>query len=332
MTLHIKWAIRSAALLVVLPVSAFACDVCGAFIGVTPYDNQSGFGIYHRYSLFSRISTVEDQPLVPSGAYRLQPQHSVAHVAGDTSSSLQRGDFESHKTIELRGKWFVHNRVEVNVLAPFVMTRMRSGMGLEKMNGLGDVSCWIGFHVLKQLEADVKQRLVLGLGVKLPTGKSDLTDEDGERYHLYMQPGLGSVDETVYIQYSLGWRKWGLAFNATAKRNGGNSFGEQIRTSTTSTANFFYMIKKENTVILPQIQLYAEECPGYTVNGIYQSGSDIGMLMSGIGCDTYFGRMGVHFTAQIPVTQIHHADSPGATFRGAVGVSWNVNQQKYLIN
>lgn len=318
-------------LLLATPLTIAACDVCGAFIGVTPYDNQSGFGIYHRYTLFSRINSIDGQPVLPAGAYRLQPQHSELHAAHD-SVMMQKGDFESHKTVELRGKWFVHNRVEVNAQIPFVMTRMRQGGSLEKITGIGDVSCWVGIHILRRLETEVKQRLVVGMGVKLPTGKSNQVDAAGMRYHLYMQPGTGSVDETAYLQYSLGWKKWGLAFTATAKRNGVNASGEQVLPSMTSTANFFYMLRSGKTVLLPQVQLYAERCKGYTVSSVVQQGSAIGLLMGGIGCDSYFGNLGVHLTMQLPCAELKQDDTPAATFRGSLGVSWNINQQKFLFN
>ncbi len=328
---YIQRIVRSVVLLTILPCAVFACDVCGAFIGVTPYDNQSGFSVFHRYSLHSRIDNLEDQPIFPSGAYRVVPVMSALHSSHD-SVQMQPGDFESFKTIEVRGKWFIHNRVEINTQLPFVFNRMRSNTHLERISGVGDVSCWIGVHVVRKLETDLKQRLVIGLGVKIPTGRCDVRDESGVRFHLYMQPGSGTFQESAYIQYSLSRKKIGLFWNGTVKRNGINSFDEQVKASFTSGVNLFYMIKKGNAVVLPQIQIYAEYCSGYTVNQLPAANSEIGMVMSGIGCDAYFGRLGTHLTVQIPAVQIRSTEAPGASLRGAIGISWNINQQKFLIN
>jgi hypothetical protein len=328
---QLRIAVHVVLLVVCSAFSARACDICGAFIGVTPYDNQSGFSFYHRYGLFSHIAAIQDQPLVPQGAYRIQPSLSVQHTNND-SAGLQKGDFESYKILELRGKWFVHKRVELNASVPFVMNRNLENASLEKVSGFGDLACWIGFHVFRSIDSTIRQRLVIGAGIKFPTGRNDFADEDGSRYHLYSQPGTGSLDETAYIQYSVAVRKIGSALNVTAKHNGENKYGEQIEPSYTSALNFFYMMKKGKTVFLPQLQFYAECTSGYTANNVYESGSDVGMVLGGLGCDAYFGRVGIHFTAQVPLAQIESQNSPGATFRGALGVSWNINQQKYLLN
>lgn len=323
-------AVHVALVVVCSAITANACDICGAFIGVTPYDNQSGFSLYHRYGLYSRISAIADQPLIPSGSYRMQPDYSALHTH-DTAASMQKGDFESTKTIELRGKWFIHNRIELNAQLPFLMNRSRMNGELECISGMGDAAVWVGVHIFRNVDANIRQRLVLGLGVKFPTGSSGKSDADGTRYHLYMQPGTGSVDETAYLQYSMSVRKFGSALNFTVKHNGENSYEEQIEPSYTSTMNFFYMLKKENTIVLPQVQFYAERTTGYSSKGIHQSDSEMGMVMGGLGCDAYFKSLGVHVTAQIPLAQVADSNSPAATFRGVVGISWNINQQNYLL-
>jgi len=307
----------------------FACDVCGSFFGVTPYDNQSGFSIQHRYRLFSKVD-VAGQPFFPSGAYRLPQAMSTQHIHG--SSSLNKGDFESFKVVELRGKWFVHQRVEVNFILPFGMTRSVMGGEMEKINGFGDPTVSFGFHILRPTDSDIKQRLITGAGVKLPLGKDDLTMSDGERFHLYMQPGTGSTDVMAYVQYSIGIKRIGGSVNASGKYSGTNSFHEQLSPSFTGTANFFYVFRKGNTIVLPQLQMYGEYMRGMFENGVEQSNSKMSLLMAGAGCDAYFGQLGVHLSGQLPLMQYESNQTPGASLRAIVGLSWNINQQKFLIN
>lgn len=310
--------------------NAHACDICGSFIGVTPYDNQSGFMIQHRYVLFSRLD-LEGQPALPSQAYRVAPTHSVLHAGHDSAGALV-GDFESFKTFDIRGKWFLHRRVELNGLLPFVMNRSRASGELSKLSGLGDAAEWIGFHVIRRTEEDFRQRLIVGFGLKFPTGNNAVKTIDGERAYLYLQPGTGSFDQTAYIQYSLSLGAWGASLNANGKRNGTNAYNEQIAPSATGNVNFFRMFKRNETVIMPQVQFSGETTPGFAVNNVHQQNSAMGLVMGGAGCDAFFGQLGVHVSALIPLTQIRSENIPGATLRVVAGISWNINQENFLIN
>lgn len=310
--------------------SAHACDICGSFIGVTPYDNQSGFMIQHRYVLFSRLD-VQGQPMLPSQAYRVAPPHSVLHTGHDTATAMA-GDFESFKIIDVRGKWFLHPRVELNALLPFVMNRSRASGELSKLSGFGDAAVWVGVHVIRRTEEDFRQRLIVGLGLKFPTGNNNATTADGARAYLYLQPGTGSFDQTAYIQYSVSLNKWGFSLNANGKHNGTNAHNEQIAPSATANLNFFRMFKRNETVVMPQVQFYGETTSGFTVSDVQQPNSAMGLVMGGAGCDAFFGQLGVHVSALFPLAQITSPDIPGATLRVVAGISWNINQQNFLIN
>lgn len=312
-----------------LTSSLFACDVCGSFFGVTPYDNQSGFSIQHRYRLFSKVN-VQGQPFFPTGAYRLPQSYNAQHVHG--AATLSQGDFESFKVIELRGKWFVHQRIEINFILPFGMTRSVMGGEIEKINGFGDPTISAGYHIIRPSESDIKQRLIAGMGVKFPLGQDNATMNDGERFHLYMQPGTGSTDVLTYVQYSIGFKRMGGALNGSAKFNGINAYHEQLSPSFTGTANFFYVFRKGNTIILPQVQCYGEYMNGLTISHVKQSDSKMSLAMAGLGCDAYFGQLGVHLSGQLPLIQYESYQTPGASLRAIVGLSWNMNQQKFLIN
>ena len=38
-------------LLLLASPAARACGICGCFMGITPYDNQSSFALMHRYHI-----------------------------------------------------------------------------------------------------------------------------------------------------------------------------------------------------------------------------------------------------------------------------------------
>ena len=47
--------------------AARACDACGCFLGLTPYDNQSSLTVLHRYRAYNGYGT-DTHHLMPTGA------------------------------------------------------------------------------------------------------------------------------------------------------------------------------------------------------------------------------------------------------------------------
>ena len=91
---------------------SFACDICGCFMGITPYDNQSSFGLYHRYRSFSAYEG-QTPTFFPKTALNSsmnpQPLPIHKHGAGHGTETFPDTDFETFSTLELRGKYFIHN-------------------------------------------------------------------------------------------------------------------------------------------------------------------------------------------------------------------------------
>jgi hypothetical protein len=314
------------------PLFVFACDICGNFNGITPYDNQSSLQLIHRYRLFSHLN-VSGQPYLPSGAYRIDPTFTPQHT-GTEHQAVQKGDFESFKVVELRGRIFVHRRIEAGVQVSWVQSKSRMYGVFNETSGLGDATVSIGYHLLRRLDDGFrfKQRLVLGAGVKLPVGKSSAYDVNGVRKHLYFQNGTGSVDEIVYLQHVLGFGKFGSSVTLSSKFSGRNNFEEQLKPAFTLNGSVFWQWSKEKFRIAPQIQFYGEHTKGLYVNDVYEQHSGMTMLMGGIGTDIFFGQLGVHTGFQLPLYEVTHDSDPSATFRAMFGVSWSFNQTEYLIN
>ena len=69
-----------------LPRAGRACDICGCFMGITPYDNQSGFSLMHRYRIFNGYQEYGQRPHVfPAGARPFFPRPSPATTATPTA-------------------------------------------------------------------------------------------------------------------------------------------------------------------------------------------------------------------------------------------------------
>ncbi|UOQ74767.1 transporter [Hymenobacter cellulosilyticus] len=169
------------ALLGLMSSAARACDICGCFMGITPYDNQSGVSLMHRYRIFNGYQALGQrhaffpagvQPFVPS-----QPNHDNGY---EHSHQGDATDYEAYRVLELRGKYFLAQRLEINAFVPYVMNTSQSNGRQLNTAGLGDATVFAGYHLIRAIEtAGVQSRLIVGGGAKLPTGDYRRTNPRG---------------------------------------------------------------------------------------------------------------------------------------------------------
>ena len=101
---------------------AQACDLCGCFMGITPYDNQSGFALMHRYRIFNGYqATGQPMQFRPDGARIFLPSSLNSDNGYAHNHEGSADDFEAFRVIELRAKYFLSRRVELNAFLPYVM-------------------------------------------------------------------------------------------------------------------------------------------------------------------------------------------------------------------
>jgi len=186
-----------------LSYASVACDICGNFIGVTPYNNRNNISFLHRYRIFNGYRDYQAGSIFfPEAAYRTAH---VEHLVDTVSAILNKHsskDFESYKVFELRMKYFVHKRIELNVFLPVLDNKTKINDVYSHHTGFGDMSFNAGIHVILPKEnCKLKQKLVFGAGVKLPTGNFYAHDRHSNRLPFEMQPGTGSLDEFVYFNY-----------------------------------------------------------------------------------------------------------------------------------
>ena len=315
-----------------------ACDICGCFMGITPYDNQSSFGIYHRYRSFSAYDgqTPSFFPKKFSTGSRELPlpfpiQKHGNH--GSNTNTFPETDFETFSTIELRGKYFIHNRIELNGILPYNMNRLRTGDSLYQLNAIGDINLFAGFHILRPDEyKKIQQRLILGAGIKLATGHYYIGLNEENRHPLLNQPGTGSNDLMFYINYVFGFKKWGLSTNLSYKINGENYFKEKIANSYTNYTNLFYKFKKGNFIFIPSAQLYYEYTNGLMIENVLQEGTKMNQLMLGPGFDFFYKNIGFNSNFQFTLYEDLYEGNVQSVCRFMFGISFNFNQKNYLLN
>ncbi len=315
--------------LLTLSMSASACDICGCFMGLTPYDNQSNFGLLYRYRSFSGYHG-QNHAVFPNRSHFFFPK-------GDRTAPLSEhdgnpDDYELYRTMELRGRYFIHRRLEINAIVPYNSNSERYNGNTASIAGIGDVNIYAGYHLIRKLDQKTfNQRLIIGAGIKLATGKNDIKNTAGLRYNTLMQPGTGSTDGFVYANYLLGYKKFGLSINTSYKFNGENSEHEGVANSSTTFLNLFLTQRLgKNWQIMPSAQFFYEKSGGETYKGIKTGEHEMNNLMGGVGVDLYYKNIALNVGMQRNIWQVT-TDHPQSSAKIYVGITYNINQLYYLI-
>ncbi|MEJ6980173.1 hypothetical protein WG906_06910 [Pedobacter sp. P351] len=325
---YLRYTIIS--LLFLNSTSAFSCDICGCFMGITPYDNQSNIGVLYRYRSFNGYEGM-NHDLLPSNSNFFIPSDADGtvphHHHGDPS------DYEIFRTMEIRGRYFIHQRVELNAIVPYNSNSYNFHGNTTTLSGLGDVNVYGGYHLIRKLQATgINQRLIAGAGLKIPSGKHDLKNNAGDRFLLLNQPGTGSTDGFIYLNYMVGYKKMGLSWNASYKFNGQNNLNESIANSTTQFVNLFYTMPiGKNFKAVPSIQTFYEYSKGEKLNSILTGEHEMNNLMTGLGLDLFYKNIALNTGFQLNAysAPTEHLKSAGKVH---FGITYNFNQLYYLIN
>ncbi|RZK59775.1 transporter [Pedobacter sp. Leaf41] len=307
-------------LFVLVGSQTFACDICGCFMGITPYFNRNSISLLYRYRSFNGYDG-QGHSLFPNGGkFFIPAKQQDAPITGHTGN---QADYELYRSIEFRGRYFMNSRLEINAILPYVSNSERYNGYTSSISGIGDVNLYTGYHFVQQLENDFKQQLIAGIGVKLPTGKNDFKNNEGIRYSSLMQGGTGSTDGFVYLNYIVGLGKFGASLNTSYKVNGTNSRDEGIANSTTSFLNIFYTQRVGKTVqVMPSAQFFYEYSGGEKYQGIKTGEHVMNNLMGGVGVDVFYKNMALNAGLQKNVWEAK-TDHPMSAGRVHLGITYN---------
>lgn len=314
-------------------LNTFACDICGCFMGITPYDNQSQLSFYHRYRVFNGYKTYHQKGvLFPNGAYK--EMHGGTGTSSPTTivKNYSSKDYESYKVYELRAKYFIHHRIELNAIIPINSNKSKEDTTFYEHTGLGDPTFFVAYHAIKKVDYErFQHRLIIGSGIKIPSGNYYATDANHYRLPFLMQSGTGSTDGFFYANYVFGYKKLGFSLNSTYKINGTNYYKEHIANSSSNYLNIFYKLKFNDFIFIPSIQSYYENTNGLYINDVKQEGTSMDCLLSGPGLDIYYKNFSFSTAIQFKAYEKTNEDNLNSKGRIIFGLTYNFNQRNYLL-
>lgn len=144
------------------------------------------------------------------------------------------------------GSYTATDKLQFLISIPYLINdmdmkmRMRSSMGMDMdmkhemrtVEGLGDISV-MGLYTLRESEiGHPAEKLMVGFGLKTPTGENDENNESGKRVHAMMQLGTGSWDPLFIINYMREFSPFvlqgNLFYQVATEGDEGYEFGDQI--------------------------------------------------------------------------------------------------------
>ena len=271
-----------------------ACDICGCgvggyYSGMLPQYHKHFIGLRWRFSQFKSY-----------------PDHHVNPV-----NSVVAPSKEYFHSFELMARFYPHRRVQLLAFVPLNYNYQHTPLSPpieQALVGLGDVSLMALYNIYNTsfiAEKDIKHNVLLGGGIKLPTGAFQRTDESGNQLTPNFQLGTGSVDFLVTGIYTFRYKRWGVNTNINYKINLPNAetyrFGNQLKAAL--TAFMLHKFEKTKWGILPQLGLAVEQA-GYNFKNGYQRINTGGQqLLATVGVEAYCGDVQFSATYQQPIWQ-----------------------------
>ena len=309
-----------------LCIDVIACDICGNYMGITPYDNKSSISFLHRYRVFNGYRDYQSQShFFPASAYRVM--HNSEPVDSTITKNYSSKDFESYKIFELRFKYFVLKRLELNVFVPLLCNKSKSDDEYSSHTGLGDVSFNAGYHVITPKDKALRHKLIIGAGIKLPTGNYYAHDKHSDRLPFEMQPGTGSIDGFVYMNYVLMTKKIGASVSINYKANGQNNYKEKLSNSHNDFVSLFYRLPISNMLFYPSIQANYENTKGLYIKNEFQKNTEVNSLLLGPGLDIYYKSFSVNLAWQFTCYEQVNTGSLKSAGRLSFGLNYSFGKR-----
>ena len=227
--------------------------------------------------------------------------HTDLNISGETTENLY--------AIDLQARYYPHRRVQLMTFVPLQYNHMTVGNTQQSLMGIGDVALLGFYNVYNSNFLDssktthVKHNLLLGGGIKAPTGAFNAKDEQDVLLSPTFQMGTGAWSFIMSGVYSWRHEKWGFNANATYQINLANPNGYQMGNQLSGRLTGFGVFELKKWTIVPQIGVQAENTANNFNNEfrrIYSGGSQ---LLSIIGLDFYYKKLQIGLSYEQPLWQ-----------------------------
>ncbi|MBL8003426.1 MAG: transporter [Flavobacteriales bacterium] len=307
----IRSLLSGALALATLP--SLGCDVCGMFMSLQPHDRTSTIGLSWRMRYREGTYT--------STGFALAKHGGADHATVDTRYR------EIYQVADLRADLWFGQRWAVLGSLPLVNNYQSvDGLTTADMYGVGDALV-IGRYLLAGThcgpeEQRARHRLMLGAGLKLPTGASDRTFNGGP-VGPDLQPGTGTVDVLGSLEYLYRKGAWGAGLNAIGRFNGvhqGYRFGHGLNL----TGEAFRLFEAQAIRFMPSAGGYLELASLDAMNGAPVEGTGGPTLFTHLASRVWWRSWSLGLTWQHAMVDKQGSMMVPNRERVIIGISYNI--------
>lgn len=270
-----------------------ACSVCGCsasnqYLGILPQSGNSFVGVQYQFRKF-------------------QSDHS-ANMEEMTVTNPN----DYYHTVQVWGRYTLLDRFQLFAFVPYVVNERIEGDSYKQTKGLGDITLMANYRLIKTDSANkmLKHNLLVGGGVKLPTGRynrNDIRYKDGMPN---MQPGTSSFDFTINTNYTIQLKNIGLntdfSYVITTPNKEQYKFGNRFGGALT----LFHSTIIRSLLVIPQAGIKYEHISADFDNYYYSIRNNTSgghMLFTSVGVQVFYKKVGTQVLFHMPVAQ-HYAD------------------------
>ena len=280
--------------------SANACEICGCglgnyYIGIMPHFKSKFIGM--RYQFHSFRTRLTDNP-----------------------SEFSK-DF--YQTVELWSGWNIGKRFQLLTFIPFNFNHQVSDEGTTNLSGLGDIALLLNYRVFESKKNKTTQQLLLGVGLKIPTGRFEIEPGDPDVASLAnTQRGSGSTDFMFNALYNVQVASWGITTNASYKFNTDNKDAYKFGNKISASSFVYYAARAGKTGISPNAGLLFEHTEASKLDKEKIDLTGGSLLQAAAGTEFSFKKMAVGFNVQLPLTQDFAEGQTKSKVKGMVHITF----------
>lgn len=281
-----------------------ACEICGCgvnnyYIGMLPQFNHKFFGVRYHFNSFK------------------------TQLLNDPSQFSK--DF--YQTVEIWGGWNIGKKFQVLALVPMNFNHQNSDEGVTNHAGPGDILVLVNYKVFDTRPGGnnsnlISQDLWIGAGVKLPTGKFEIEQNDPDVASMANgQLGSGSSDVLFNAMYNIHLRTIGISSAVSYKTNSSNDFQYRFGNKFSASSFIYYPKMISKSIVSPNFGiLYEHTKKSQLQNRKIDLTSGLS-LQASAGIEFSFSKVAVGLNAQLPLAQNFAENQTRENIKGMIHVS-----------
>lgn len=269
-------------LLLTIVNTSWACDLCSVYIGIQPRDFKSSIGFRYRYRLFEEKyiinkSNTGTSNLVKTSSSRLMSNsgmninHVENGITGTNNSTLLYT--EQYNSFDIVANLRFGKRFSVLLNTSFSDNYVyKNDSIVDNISGVGDLMLIANYRLFYTKIANdslaknkLLHRLTVGGGIELPTGSfnkksvksyetsftsNTIIGQPLMELDEHLQPGTGSFNYLLLLQYMVKFNRIGLNNNISYKINTKNKNDFQFANRFNVNSSIFYLAKLNDKITL----------------------------------------------------------------------------------